>query len=219
MKLSEATVAVLCENLYQELELWYPLLRLREAGASVFSVGPGAGALCTSRLGYPVVSDLSSAEVGADDFDAVVIPGGQSPERMRRNAATLDFVRGMDAQGKIVAAICHAGWVLASAGIAKGRRLTSVPFIKDDVVHAGADWVNEPVVIDGNLITSRNPDDLPQFASAIVRALEEAEPAPRKATFRPARSTPLYSVAVQLAPRSAGVGSANYKTVPALAGS
>lgn len=217
MELSEATVAVLCEDLYQELELWYPLLRVRETGASVFTVGPKPGAVCTSRLGYPIVSDFSSAEVDADDFDAVIIPGGQSPERMRRNADTLDFVRKLDQRGAIVAAICHAGWVLASAGIAGGRRLTCASFIKDDVIHAGADYVDEAVVVDANLITSRYPDDLPAFAAAVIDSLEAAPDRTSKPALGLPRSSPSYTLLAQLVPVPAGVASANYRTATSFA--
>ena len=118
MNLADAQIAVLAENQYQELELWYPLLRLREEGANVVVVGPVAGQPYASKLGYPVVPDVSINDVDASDFDAVVIPGGFAPEGMRRHKPMIDFVRNVHDQGALVAAICHAGWVLASAGIA-----------------------------------------------------------------------------------------------------
>jgi len=172
MSLEGKRVAVLAEESYQELELWYPLLRLREAGAEVKVIGTGSARTYGSKHGYPVTVDAAADEVSADDFDAVVIPGGYAPDRMRRYPALLDFVREMDAQGKVVAAICHAGWVLVSAGILKGRRATCFFAIKDDLVNAGATYLDQPVVRDGNLITSRVPDDLPAFCQAIIEALE-----------------------------------------------
>ena len=211
------TVAVLCENQYQELELWYPLLRLRAAGAAAYTVGPKAGAMYTSKLGYPVVSDLAAGDVDAADFDAVVIPGGHSPEGMRRSADLLDFVRKLDEGGRIVAAICHAGWVLASANIARGRRLTCVPIIRDDVINAGGDYVDEQVVRDGNLITSRLPSDLPIFSATIVEALAQRGPSDgRSAAALPEpTSNPAYATAARLVPLAVGVASANYTQISA----
>lgn len=174
MQLHEAQVAVLAEHLYQELELWYPLLRLREAGANVLVVGPTNDQAYASKLGYPVRPDLAVGDLHAEDLDAVVIPGGFAPEGMRRHRPMIDLVRNVHDQGGLVAAICHAGWVLASAGIARGRRVTCVPIIKDDVINAGGDYVDEPVVRDGNIITSRLPSDLPVFCREILVYLEAA---------------------------------------------
>ena len=179
MKIQDAQVVVLVENQYQELELWYPLLRLREVGANVFTVGPSAEQVYGSKLGYPVRADLAIEEVKPEQLDAVIVPGGFAPENFRRTPQIIDLVRKVDQQGGLVAAICHAGWVLASAGIAKGRRLTCVPIIKDDVIHSGGNYVDEPVVRDGNLITSRLPADLPVFCKEIIRYLEET-PSKRK---------------------------------------
>jgi protease I len=183
MKLTDTQIAVLAEHQYQELELWYPVLRLREAGANVLVVGPSDRQIYGSKLGYPVTADVSVDSVTPDDFDAVVVPGGFAPEGLRRTKAMIDFVRGMHDQGNLVAAICHAGWVLASAGIARGRRLTCVALIKDDVIHAGGNYVDEPVVRDGNLITSRLPSDLPEFGRAIVEYLAE-NPSKRRGSRR-----------------------------------
>ena len=171
VELSGKRVAVLVEDLYQELEFWYPVLRLREAGASVTVVGPRAGETYKSKLGYAARSDLAADQAKPDQFDAVIVPGGYAPDLMRRHPAMVSFVRAMHDAGKVVAAICHAGWVLASAGIVAGRRVTSWPTIRDDLRHAGGEWVDEPVVVDGRLITSRQPDDLPAFCQAILRAL------------------------------------------------
>lgn len=171
MSLKGKRIAVLVENLYQEMELWVPVYRFREEGAEVALVGPQAGEVYKSKNGYPARADLAAEAVSPADFDAVVIPGGYAPDLMRRNQAMVDLVRGMNEQGKVVAAICHAGWMLVSSGVARGRRLTSFWSIKDDLAAAGAQWVDEPVVVDGNLITSRIPDDLPAFNRAILERL------------------------------------------------
>jgi protease I len=166
-------VAVLAENMYQELELWYPLLRLREAGAETFVVGTGSAQTYTSKHGYPVDVDMVAEQVSAADVDAVVIPGGYAPDLMRRSPAMVKLVREAFEQGKVVAAICHAGWMLASAGVLKGKKATCFFAIKDDVINAGATYVDAEVVRDGNLITSRMPLDLPAFCRTIIEALGE----------------------------------------------
>lgn len=175
MERKATRVAVLAEDNYEDLELWYPVLRLREAGAEVKIVGPKAGDTYKSKYGYPAKADLSMDDVNAADFDALVIPGGYAPDRMRRHAAMLTFVRAMHQAGKPVAFICHAGWVPISAGIVRGRTVTSVSAIKDDLINAGARWVDQEVVVDGNLISSRTPPDLPAFCSAVIKALAGAE--------------------------------------------
>ncbi len=171
MDLAGKRIAVLAENLYQELELWYPVLRMREAGAEVHVIGPQKGETYKSKNGYPVTADLGSAGVSAPAYDAVIIPGGYAPDLMRRDAAMVAFVREMFKAGKVVAAICHAGWVPISAGIYQGKTVTSVPSIRDDCVNAGATWKDAEVVVDGTLITSRVPSDLPAFCRAIINAL------------------------------------------------
>ena len=169
--------AVLVEQMYQEMEVWYPVYRLREAGCKVTLVGPEAGQTYPSKLGYPAKSDRSARDVSADDFDLVVIPGGFAPDYLRRDAAVLKLVGTMAEQGKVVAAICHGPWVLCSTQALKGRRATCFFAIKDDVMNAGANYVDAEVVRDGNLITSRKPDDLPAFLQAIIQAVREAKPA------------------------------------------
>lgn len=164
-------VAILVENMYEDLELHYPYLRLKEAGFRVELVGPEKGVEYLSKHGYPAVSDRASSQVKADDYDAVVVPGGYSPDMMRRCEATMEFVRQMDAQGKIVAAICHGPWVMASACNLRGKTLTSFFSIKDDLVNAGATYVDKEVAVSGNLITSRTPRDLVAFTMAIISAL------------------------------------------------
>ena len=173
MTLEGKRVAVLAENSYQELELWYPLLRLREAGAEVLVVGTGSADTYTSKLGYPVQVDVAADQVGADSLDAIVVPGGYAPDLMRRYPAMVNLVREAFQQGKVVAAICHAGWMLVSADILSGKSATCFSSIKDDVVNAGANYVDAEVVRDGNLITSRVPADLPAFCRAIIAALKE----------------------------------------------
>ncbi|MBX5477242.1 MAG: type 1 glutamine amidotransferase [Clostridia bacterium] len=169
--LSGKRVAVLAENMYENLELWYPVLRLREAGAEVVIVGPQAGQTYTSKEGYPAKADRSASDASAADFDAVIVPGGYAPDRMRRNADMVRLVRDAHQQGRVVAAICHAGWMLAEADILRGRTVTCVPAIKTDVVNAGAKYVDQDVVVDGNLVTSRTPADLPAFCREIIRLL------------------------------------------------
>ncbi|MBC7232897.1 MAG: DJ-1/PfpI/YhbO family deglycase/protease [Chloroflexi bacterium] len=171
MNLSGKRAIILAEDLYQDLELWYPLLRLRGTGMDVKVVGTGSASVYTSKYGYPVEVDTTADKVDAKDIDAVVIPGGYAPDRLRRYPAVLKLVREAFEQGKVVAAICHAGWVLISAGIVKGRTVTSFSAIKDDLVNAGGHWVDQEVVQDGNLITSRQPSDLPAFTDAIIAAL------------------------------------------------
>jgi len=175
MRLTGKRAVILAETMYNDLELWYPLLRLRGAGLDVQVVGTGTANSYTSKYGLPVEVQTTADKVSAKDVDVVVIPGGYAPDHMRRFPAVLKLVRDAFEQGKIVAAICHAGWVLASAGIVKGRKLTSFFAIKDDLTNAGATWVDQEVVQDGNLITSRQPSDLPAFTDAILAALGAVE--------------------------------------------
>ena len=174
MKLEGKRVAVLAENLYQEMELWVPYYRLREEGADVKVVGHGGATSYDSKNGYPVSVDVQAEAVSAVEFDAVVVPGGYAPDMMRRSPAMVQLVREAHQQGKVVAAMCHAGWMLASADIVRGKTVTSWVSVKDDLVHAGATWVVREVVVDGNLITSRKPDDIPAFCREIVNALSKA---------------------------------------------
>ncbi len=171
MDLSGKKIAVLVADQYQELEVWYPLLRFLEDGAETIAVGAEGGRTYSSKKGYPVTADKSVKEIRAEDFDAVVIPGGWAPDFLRQDDRMVKFVRDMDRAGKVVAAICHAGWLLCSADIVRGRKATCFQAIKDDMRHAGANYVDEEVVVDGNLITSRKPTDLPAFCREIGKAL------------------------------------------------
>jgi protease I len=157
---------------YEDLELWYPKLRLIEAGAAVTVAGLEAKREYQGKNGYPCVSDASIMEVQAKDFDGVVVPGGFMPDRLRREAKVLELVREFAKSGKLVAAICHGGWIPISAGVYRGVRVTGSPGIKDDLINAGAKWEDASVVIDRNFVSSRKPDDLPDFCRGILTVLE-----------------------------------------------
>ncbi|MCS3920689.1 type 1 glutamine amidotransferase domain-containing protein [Fervidibacter sacchari] len=172
-RLEGVRVAVLVEDLYENLELWYPVLRLKEEGAEVLIVGPKAGETYKSKEGYPAKADKSAEEISADEVDAVIVPGGYAPDRMRRHEAMVRLVKEAAQKGKIVAAICHGGWMLAEADVIRGRTVTSFFAIKTDLINAGANWVDKEVVRDGNIVTSRVPSDLPAFMRTIIEALAE----------------------------------------------
>jgi protease I len=173
MELKGKHVAVLAEDLYEDLELWYPVYRFREAEAKVTIVGGDTGGY-SSKHGYPVTPDATAGKVNAADFDAVIIPGGYAPDRMRRHKAMVDLVREVFARGKVVAAICHGGWMLVSANVLQGKKATCFFAIKDDLSNAGARYEDREVVRDGNLVTSRKPEDLPAFCRTIIQALTGA---------------------------------------------
>ena len=169
-KAAKANVAILVENNYQELEVWCPLYRLQEEGFNVIVVGNGADRY-VSKLGYPVVPDMDAVQAASVALDGIIVPGGYAPDLIRANKPMVDLVARLNAENKVVAAICHGSWVLASAGILKGRRVTGAPSIKDDITNAGGLYEDAEVVVDGNIITSRRPADLPAFDAAIVRRL------------------------------------------------
>ena len=164
-------VAVLVEQQYQEMELWYPVYRLREAGHAVTVVGPDAGKTYPSKLGYPAKSDKAIGDVTASDFDAVVVPGGFCPDYLRRSKAIVQLVADMAEANKPVAAICHGPWLLCSTKALRGRKATGFHSIRDDMANAGAEVVDAEVVVDGPIITSRTPEDLPAFMAALLKAL------------------------------------------------
>ena len=174
MELKGKKVAILVDQMYQEMEVWVPIYRLQEEGVEVITVGAEAGKVYPSKLGYPCTAQKSYAEVSADDFDGIIVPGGFAPDHIRRHPKANQLVADINAQGKLVAAICHGPWVLCSAyGMLKGRKVTSFFAIKDDVVNAGAEWSDAEVVIDNNLVTSRKPEDLPAFCLACVNVLKK----------------------------------------------
>jgi protease I len=171
MSLSGKSVAVLVEQQYQEMEVWYPVYRLRDAGCKVVLVGPEAGVTYPSKLGYPAKSDVAAKDVSASQFAGIVIPGGFAPDYIRRSEAMLKLVKDMNEMKKPIAAICHGPWVLCSTPALKGKKATCFSAIKDDVINAGATYIDAEVVVDGHLITSRKPDDLPAFVRALMVAL------------------------------------------------
>jgi protease I len=173
---SDRSVLVLVEQAYEDLELWYPKIRLEEEGLRVVVAGPER-VRYEGKYGYPCTPDRTIDEVRAEDFAALVIPGGWAPDRLRRSAKVLDLVRDFDRARKPIAMICHAGWVPISARILKGRTVTGVSAIRDDLENAGARFVDQSVVVDGNLISSRSPADLPDFCRALIAALGARVPA------------------------------------------
>lgn len=170
MPLTGKRVLIFAGPLYEDLELWYPKIRLEEEGVTTTIAGTGERTYQGKR-GYPLTVDVDVAQVEARDFHGLVIPGGYAPDIMRRSPRLLDLTRQIFQAGKPVAFICHAGWVPISAGIVKGKRVTSVGAIRDDLVNAGALWEDSPVVTDGNLISSRTPADLPAFMKELIRQL------------------------------------------------
>lgn len=162
---------MLVDDLYEDLELWYPKLRLIESGASVTVAGPAAEKVYHGKHGYPCKSDARIAEMVSADFCGLVVPGGFMPDKLRRDPYLLGIVREISEAGKLVAAICHGGWIPISAGIYRGVRVTGSPGIKDDLINAGAIWEDAPVVIDRHFVSSRKPDDLPDFCEGILKVL------------------------------------------------
>ena len=164
-------ILALIDHVYEDLELWYPKIRLEEAGHEVVVAAPAAGETYSGKHGYPCVSDGAIADQQAAEFDALLVPGGFAPDKLRRDPKVLSLVKEFEADGKPIAHICHAGWILISADVLKGRRTTSTVGIKDDMNNAGATWVNEAVVVDGNQIAARTPKDLAPFSKTLVDAL------------------------------------------------
>lgn len=170
-KLTGKKILMFVDDIYEDLELWYPKIRLIEEGAEVIVAGSYKMKVYSGKHGYPCKSDVSFEEIDTKDFDALVIPGGFAPDKLRREKKVLDITRDIFNSGKLVAHICHAGWIPISAEIMKGFKCTSTPGIKDDLINAGAEWINEAVVVDRNMISSRNPADLPEFCRAIIKIL------------------------------------------------
>jgi len=168
LPLANQRVLILVGEIYEDLELWYPKLRLQEAGATVVVAGPQANAHYNGKHGYPCTSDAAIDHMSADDFEALVVPGGFMPDQLRRDEMVLDLVRAFDAAKKPIAAICHGGWIPISANIYRGVRVTGSPGIKDDLVNAGGRYEDAAVVVDGHHVSSRRPDDLPAFCRELI---------------------------------------------------
>lgn len=166
-------VAILVDEMYQVLEVWYPYYRFLEAGFDVNLVAAEAKKEYHSKEGYPCVSGISATEADAGDYDCMLVPGGFAPDFMRRSADVIKFANDMVDSGRIIAAICHGGWLLCSTKIYKGKKATCFMAIKDDIINAGAEYKDDECVVDGNLITSRKPDDLPAFCTAVMEALKK----------------------------------------------
>ena len=164
-------ILMFVDHVYEDLELWYPKLRLTEEGAEVIVAGPEAGVVYKGKNGYPCKSDAAIRDMTDSDFDGLVLAGGFAPDKLRRDPKVLELTRNMHKSGKPVAHICHAGWIPISAGIMRGFKCTSTSGIKDDLINAAAIWSDEPVVIDRNMVSSRRPDDLPEFCRAIIKLL------------------------------------------------
>jgi protease I len=171
LPLAGQRLLVFVGDIYEDLELWYPKLRLIEAGAEVVVAGPEADALYTGKNGYPCRSDASYHDLNAADFQGLVVPGGFMPDKLRRDEKVLSLVRDFHAAEKLIAAVCHGGWIVISAGVYRGVRVTGSPGIKDDLINAGATWCDEPVVIDRHFVSSRKPDDLPDFCRGMLDVL------------------------------------------------
>ena len=171
--MAKKKTVIMIDEMYQVLEVWYPYYRLLEAGVDVDFVATEAKKEYHSKEGYPCVSTISAKEAKVDDYDCMIVPGGFAPDFMRRNADVIKFANDMVEADKIIAAICHGGWLLCSTNIYKAKKSTCFMAIKDDIINAGADYVDAECVVDGNLITSRKPDDLPSFCCAILEALSK----------------------------------------------
>ena len=172
-KLTGKKILMFVDDIYEDLELWYPKIRFVEEGAEVIVAGSYKMKVYSGKHGYPCKSDASFEEINVGEFDALVIPGGFAPDKLRREKKVLDITRDIFNSGKLVAHICHAGWIPISAGIMKGFKCTSSPGIKDDLINAGAEWINAAVVVDRNMISSRSPADLPEFCRAIIKTLSQ----------------------------------------------
>ncbi len=171
-RLSGKRIAILVETLYEDLELWYPKIRLEEEGAEVHLIGMEKK-VYTGKRGYPVTPDMMVSRAAGEKWDGIIIPGGYAPDHIRRHPEMIRFVKEQFEQGAMVATICHAPWVAISAGIVKGKRMTGFFAVKDDIVNAGAEYLDEPVVVDGQLISSRHPNDLGYFCRAIIEYLSQ----------------------------------------------
>ncbi len=170
--LSGMSVLVFVGDAYEDLELWYPVLRLREAGVRVDVAGAEADTLYKGKHGYPCVSDVAIRDVDADAYAGLIVPGGWMPDKLRRDKRVLEITAAFAGSGRLLAAICHGGWIPISAGVYRGVRVTGSPGIKDDLVNAGAIFEDSVVVVDRHFVSSRRPDDLPEFCAAVLQVLQ-----------------------------------------------
>jgi len=173
LRLKDHKVISLVNHDFDDLELWYPVIRLREEGAQVDFVGPEANQTYIGKDGVPAESDYAFSDINPEEYDAVIIPGGWAPDKIRRYDDVKKIVNHMNDHNKTIGQICHAGWVTISADILEGKTVTSTPGIKDDMRNAGATWVNEPVVTDGQLVSSRRPPDLPDYLPELIDVMEK----------------------------------------------
>lgn len=171
MNLTGLKVLAFTDDEFEDLEMWYPVLRLREAGAEVVIAGPEAGKVYTGKYGVPLKADISFEAAAAGDYAGLYVPGGWAPDKLRRYVSVLELTRAFHEAQKPIAHICHAGWVLVSAKICSGYTMTSTPGIRDDLENAGAIWVDEEVVVDRHIVSGRRPPDLPAFTLAFVELL------------------------------------------------
>ena len=174
MTTSAQNILIFVEDSYEDLELWYPKLRLIEAGVRVTVAAPKAGQKYVGKNGYPCVSDAAISEMESADFDGVICAGGWMPDKLRRDPKVLQLIREFAAANKLVAAICHGGWMPISAGVYRGVKVTGSPGIKDDLINAGALFSDASVVVDRHFVSSRKPDDLPDFCRAMLDVLTRA---------------------------------------------
>lgn len=174
MTIQKKSFLLFIDDMYEDLEVWYPKLRLEEAGARAVCAAPEAHRVYTGKHGYPCESDGAIADMKAADFTGIILPGGFAPDKLRRLDKVKELIREFMDAGKLVAHVCHGGWMAASAGVCKGYTMTSTPGIKDDLVNAGAIWVDKEAVTDRNMVSSRRPSDLPAFMRAIFAFLEQA---------------------------------------------
>lgn len=173
MTLEGVKIAALVESDFEDLELLYPVMRFQEEGADVIIVGTGSAETYRGKHGLTVTADTTADAVDAADFDAIIIPGGWAPDKLRRSDAVLRFVRDFDRAGKIVGMVCHAGWVGVSAGIIGGRKIAGTRAIKDDINNAGGEWVDVPAIRDGHFVTGRVVADIPAWTKELVAAVHE----------------------------------------------
>ncbi|MDQ2086472.1 type 1 glutamine amidotransferase domain-containing protein [Herbivorax sp. ANBcel31] len=173
MNLKDKKVLSFIHSNFEDLEFWHPVLRLMEEGVRVYIAGEKAGETYVGKYGVPAVSDIAFNEINPDHYDGILVPGGWAPDKLRRFPKVLEVVRAINKQNKPIGHICHAGWVLISAGIVEDKKVTSTLGIKDDLENAGAIWTNQPVVVDGNIVSSRKPMDLPLYMKAFINLLKE----------------------------------------------